>query len=343
MSAGLVVQERAALANLHTLGFEVVARYLVHLTDWSQLLCALELVQQTGDCFVLGNGSNVFFTQDYPGCVVHIGCKGITLQQQTASYVAIEVEAGTAWQEVVQYAVERNYWGVENLSSIPGTAGAAVVQNIGAYGMELSQTLLAVKAMALSTGKVHTFVAADCALGYRDSLFKKEEGWLVQSITLRLNKVATPCIDYPGVEEALWGKKGGSIHALRSAQIAQAIDLLRARKLPSVQEEANAGSFFKNPVLSPTQAQAIQQRFGATKLQVYPVEGGVKVSAAQLITACGLKGYRHRGVGVSTTHALVLVRYDAGTPADMQTLVAYVQSRVQEHWGVALVPEVCIC
>ena len=336
----LVLQKNYSLQAHHTLGFEVCAHRYARLTHWGQWRVVRAYIRaHAPHYFILGGGSNTFFSHNYQGLVVHIACKGIRVVAESADVVDLSIEAGESWDSVVDYATKRGWWGIENLASIPGCAGAAVVQNIGAYGAELSDTLLEVVAMDLHKDQQsQIWDAMACQLGYRHSVFKEQKNWLIQRIILRLHKSAKPILAYQGIQEAL-GKR--AISEITPAVMAHTITQIRQRKLPNPQVWGNAGSFFKNPVLSATQWAALQSQL-PRPIQARPVGSAFKISAAQLIEACGLKGYTHHHVRVSPQHALVLERHRPGPPQALVELIQHIQNTLEQRLGIKLISEVCI-
>ena len=336
----VAIQAHYPLAQHHTLGFEVFARWYAQVRCETQWHSALKLLHAHKQYFILGNGTNTFFSQNYPGLVLHVANLGIEVIAQDTHTVDLSIAAGESWPQVVHYATKRGWWGIENLADIPGSAGAAVVQNIGAYGMELASVLVHVTAYALNNTAIetHTLSVADCQLGYRSSVFKRQQNWIIQSITLRLHTQGKPLMSYDGVQEQL-NKQANT--AITPAIMAQTISQLRQQKLPSLHEEGHAGSFFKNPLLSATELRALEKKCDKP-IRTYPWDGGFKVSAAQLIEACGLKGHVYEHVGVSDQHALILVRRKPGPPSALRSLIHHVQSAVQQKFGICLEPEVCI-
>lgn len=286
---------------------------------------------------ILGGGSNVLFVDDVPGSVILNRIMGIHLIEESNGHVVIEAGAGENWHSLVRWTLEQGYCGLENLSLIPGLAGAAPIQNIGAYGVELSSVLEGVTCWDWTQSCWRSFQAEECLLGYRDSRFKSAEPdrFLISSIRLRLSRDFIPRLSYAGLQEEL------SVAGIRQASardISDAIIRIRKRKLPDPAVTGNAGSFFKNPALRNEDAENLIERFPG--LPSWETEGGqLKLSAAWMIEHCGLKAFRKGDAGVSGQHALVLVNYGAASGRQIAEISDIVRSAVQETFGVRLETE----
>ncbi len=280
----------------------------------------------------LGEGSNLLFIGDYPGVVACPRFLGHEWREDADGW-RLRVGAGERWHDIVRLCVAAGRGGLENLSLIPGTVGAAPVQNIGAYGVELRERLVAVEALDTESGEPRRFAVGECDFGYRHSRFKAWPGrWLISHVELRLPRHWTPRIDYPGVREALRGREP------TPRAISDAISALRRSKLPDPRRLGNAGSFFKNPVVGTARFQAL--RAAHSEMPGYPVDPGwVKLSAAWLIEQCGWRGYREGDAGVYPGHALVLVNHGNASGADLWTLARKIQDSVAERFGIRLEPE----
>lgn len=288
---------------------------------------------------VLGGGSNVLLTQDYAGLVLKNNLLGIQLLRENAENVWLAVAAGENWHEFVLWTLAQGYQGLENLSLIPGTVGAAPIQNIGAYGVEVEQFIESVSAIDLQTGEMHSFSHADCQFAYRDSVFKQEwKGRLfITGVVFRLRKIPAFNTSYQALLDELNTRQ---VETLSAEAISQAVIAIRQRKLPDPTKIPNAGSFFKNPLLKDSEMSALKQKHPA--LPVYKQPSGLsKTSAAWLIEQCGFKGQRFNDVGVHSQQALVLVNY-GGSGADLQALAQKIQTAVQQQFGIQLQTEVNI-
>jgi UDP-N-acetylmuramate dehydrogenase len=284
---------------------------------------------------VLGAGSNVLFTKDFDGLVLVMANQGKRVLGADSGTVLVRAEAGVGWHDLVGWTLNQNLCGLENLALIPGTAGAAPIQNIGAYGSELSEVLDTVEAYDRHDDRIVRLDRIACRLGYRESRFKQEpDRWVITAIELRLRYEAPLKTNYPGVAEELATRSGSPPTA---RDVAEAISRLRRRKLPDPAEIGNAGSFFKNPILPPDQFRRLHERFPA--LPVYDTPAGKKLSAAWLIEHAGWGGFREGDVGVSPKHALVLVNYGHGTGAQVWALAQRIQDSVWSSFGLHLEPE----
>ncbi len=281
---------------------------------------------------VVGGGSNLLFVDDYPGVVVRPLFRGREWHEDGDAW-RLRVGAGESWHETVRFCVEAGRGGLENLSLIPGTVGAAPVQNIGAYGVELSDLLHAVEALEMKSGKRHRFAVDACGFAYRHSRFKAEPGrWLILAVELRLPKRWRPRLDYPGVAEALAGAEP------TPRAVSDAICAIRRRKLPDPAALGNAGSFFQNPLV--TAADYARLRAAHPGMPGYPAGAGrVKLSAAWLIERCGWRGRREGDAGVSAEHALVLVNHGRASGAGLWALARRIRDSVAARFGVELEPE----
>jgi UDP-N-acetylmuramate dehydrogenase len=261
---------------------------------------------------------------------------GVRIVRDDGDAALVRAEAGMGWNDLVGWTLAKGLCGLENMALIPGTVGAAPIQNIGAYGVEVGEFVETVEALQRDTGQIKRLAAADCAFGYRDSLFKREaDRWVVTAVELRLPRVRELRTDYAGVREEL-ARMG--VDTPRAVHVAEAISRLRTRKLPNPALIGNAGSFFKNPVVDAATAEALAAAHPG--LPVFPGgDGRRKVSAAWLIEACGWKGYREGDAGVSGLHSLVLVNHGAATGAQLLDLARRVAGSVQERFGIALEPE----
>src|SRR5688572_23562219 len=292
-----------------------------------------------GPVMVLGEGSNLLFAADYPGVVICLTMAAITMLEDDGAHALVRADAGVAWNDLVGWTVARGLCGLENMALIPGTVGAAPIQNIGAYGAEVGEVIETVEAFARDTGQVKRVAKADCGFAYRDSVFKREpERWVVTAVELRLPRQAELRLDYAGVREELAAMGVGD--NIRVPHVAEAISRIRTRKLPNPAVIGNAGSFFKNPIVPAALAQALQDAHPG--LPTFPAaddEAARKLSAAWLIERAGRKGFREGDAGISAQHALVLVNHGNATGAQLLDLARRVAGSVREKYGVALEPE----
>ena len=283
----------------------------------------------------IGGGSNVLFLNDFEGIVLHSGIKELAVTDETSDTVLLRVGAGVHWDTLVAFSVSKGWGGIENLSLIPGEAGAAAVQNIGAYGMEISEVIEMVEAYHQSTAQKHVFTNASCQYSYRHSFFKKQEPnpFIITSVSLRLQKKPQFRLDY-GNLASLQSRGDVTLQSVREAVIE-----IRRGKLPDPAVLGNAGSFFVNPVIPQKQFDDLKNRFPA--LPSYPApEGTVKIPAGWLIEQCGFKGKREGNVGVYEKQALIIVNHGGATGEEIASFARKISRTVVETFGISLLPEV---
>jgi len=327
--------ERPSLKALNSFGLVSSAALLLAVESEEDVL-SLPGYDAARD-LVLGGGSNVILAGDVPGTVFHIRIAGRHIVDEQADHALVEIGAGEGWHSLVRWSLERGYSGLENLSLIPGTVGAAPLQNIGAYGVELAEVLDSVTAWDWQRTCWVNFSRDDCRLEYRDSLFKSgcPGRYLLTSIRLRLDRVFRPRLDYAGLREEL---SAAGVARPTALDVSDAIIRIRQRRLPDPATVGNAGSFFKNPVVGQTEADALQSRYPG--LPAWPQgDRRIKLSAAWMVERCGLKGLREGDAAVSERHALVLVNRGAATGAQVIRLSRRIQSIVAEAFGIVLEPE----
>ena len=313
----------------NTLGVPCVADRLCVARSEAQMVEALRAGGERA--LVLGQGSNVVLPERLEQPVVLVGWRGLSLDVQDGEAL-LTAAAGENWHGVVRHSLGQGWAGLENLALIPGSAGAAPIQNIGAYGVELSERVVEVRVLDRAGERVRTLDAEACGFGYRDSLFKADPArYVVLSVTLRLARRLAMRLDYPDVAVEL---RRQGVTQPTPRQVAEAVIRIRRRKLPDPRQWGNAGSFFKNPIVDSGQA----ERLARTEpgLAAYPAAGGVKLAAAQLIDRCGWKGLRWRGVGVWHRQPLVLINFGNGSGPDFLALSEQVQRSVRERFGVDL-------
>jgi UDP-N-acetylmuramate dehydrogenase len=328
------IQQQFPLQGYNTFGMNVAAKQYMQLTDESQLK-EISTLAEGQPIRVLGGGSNVLLTHDVTGLLVHNMLKGTSIMKEDEHYVWLKAAAGENWHAFVMDVIARNLGGIENLALIPGTVGAAPIQNIGAYGVEVKDTIEQVTAWHWDTQTSVTYTDEECTFGYRDSIFKKElkDKVCITSVVFRLNKQPVYHTEYGAIRDELatMGVKTVSIQS-----IAQAVINIRNSKLPDPNKIHNAGSFFKNPTISTEQYTQLQQLYPT--MQSYPVnEHMVKVPAGWLIEQCGWKGYRNGDAGVHQRQALVLVNYGNASGNDILRLSDEIIQSVAKKFGI--VPE----
>lgn len=289
--------------------------------------------------FILGGGSNVVFTRHYPGTILHLANKGIRLVEDQTDHVLVEAAAGEVWDDFVRHCIAHGWYGAENLVSIPGTVGASPVQNVGAYGVEAKDIIHQVRTFDIATGQERIFTNAECAFGYRDSVFKgqQKDRYVVWSVTYRLHKQFEPNCAYKAINDALAAE---GITTPTATQLADTISRVRWAKLPKPEETGSAGSFFKNPVVSAAQYERIKQSF--PQVVAYPVADQYKLAAGWLIEQAGWKGRSLGPCGVYAHQALVLVNLGGCRGADVVALADAVTASVQQMFGVTLEKEAII-
>ena len=287
---------------------------------------------------VLAGGNNILFTEDYDGVLLTPVARQIALLSDDGDEVRLRVEAGVEWDDLVEWAVERGLWGIENLSLIPGKAGSAPVQNIGAYGCEAKDAIRRVEMYCVETGNLLTLDAAHCGFGYRESVFKHDlKGRvIITAIEIRLSHTPRPKLGYGDVEREVEARGGATLRNIR-----EAICSIRRAKLPDPAVLGNAGSFFKNPVVEAPVAERLLAEY--PDMPHYPApEGRVKLAAGWLIDRAGMKGRREGAVGVHERQALVLVNHGGATGGEVIAFAHKVQETVREKFGIEIDTEVNI-
>jgi len=328
------------LQHYNSFGFHTIAKYFAEINEIQELeeLICSDIFKKEKH-LILSGGNNVLFQEDYfDGLVVYINTKGVEILREDENEVIVRAQAGEDWPEFVRFCVSKGWHGVENLAHIPGKVGAAPVQNIGAYGMELKDSFLQCEAIEVATGDKQVFTKEECRFGYRNSVFKnKLKGrYVITSVDFLLKKNAPLHLEYGNIKAFL---EQNGIENPTLQQLHDAICAIRDAKLPDVKQIGNAGSFFKNPVINIEQFKALQKQY--PNIPHYPdAEGMVKVPAGWLIEQAGWKGWRDEHVGVYEKQALVLVHYGGGTGYDIVELAQRIQQSVEEKFGIRIIPEV---
>jgi UDP-N-acetylmuramate dehydrogenase len=336
------IENNKSLKNLNTFGIDVCADKYVEIFDEDELKVLHYLSElKENSKLVLGGGSNILFTQDYEGLVIKITIPGIKIIFEDDNHCLVKAGAGVIWNDLVLFAIEKNLGGIENLISIPGTVGAAPVQNIGAYGEELQNTFHSLKGIFIDTGKEVVFDKSDCKFSYRDSIFKKElKGkFIITYVILELNKNPQPVFNYGTIKNELerTHKENYSIK-----DVSDIIAKIRDDKLPNPASIGNAGSFFHNPEINKDQFLELKKEHPDVPGFTTPNEK-VKVPAGWLIEKCGWKGKRINNVGVNDKQALVLVNYGNASGSDILSLAYEIKISVLKTFGIELTEEVNIC
>lgn len=330
------LQHDLLLTRYNTFGIAAHARALVTLERAQDLplLCA-DPVLRDWPRLVLGGGSNVLLTGDFPGLVLHVCIPGMAMVGETPDSVLVRAGAGENWHALVQWTLAQGLGGLENLSLIPGTAGAAPIQNIGAYGAELKQVLHSVTFFDFASGSERTLTAAACELAYRDSIFKRalHGRGVITELVLALPKAWQPNLAYAELANALQGVPGPT-----PQHISDTVCAIRRRKLPDPGQLGNAGSFFKNPVVGSDLFHALKAKFPQLVSFAQP-DGSHKLAAGWLIDQCGWKGRRIGDAGVYEKQALVLVNHGSASGPQMVALARQIQADVAARFGVQLEAE----
>jgi UDP-N-acetylmuramate dehydrogenase len=336
----MTVSENVSLKSFNTFGIEARARYFVRVQTPGELRAVLaNPAYHPLPKLILGGGSNVLFINDaFDGLVIKIDIKGIAMLEETEGSVLLEVGAGEVWHDLVIHTIEKGYSGLENLSLIPGTVGAAPMQNIGAYGVEIKETFDSLEALHLESGECRRFTNAECRFGYRESVFKHElKGqYIITSVRFRLSKMPVFHTSYGAIQDTL---REMGVAELSVKAISEAVCRIRRSKLPDPAQIGNAGSFFKNPEIPKAQYDALKAQYPDMPGYITS-QDLVKVPAGWLIEQCGWKGKIVGDTGVHKLQALVLVNYGNAKGREIKALAESVQQSVQERFGIRLAPEV---
>lgn len=326
--------ENQSLLRFNTFGIRATARFLALVDSESELRqLLLSVTARNLPLVVLGGGSNVVLAGNVSGLVLVPRMKGIRLLEQHPDHVLVECAAGENWHDFVFYCLSHHWFGIENLSLIPGTVGAAPVQNIGAYGVEVADYLDSVAAFSRTDGTMRWFKRSECAFGYRDSIFKQAEKdrWVITRVRFRLSRRPEIKAGYGDIQRHL--QSMGKVHP-QPSDVAQAVIAIRRSKLPDPAQIGNAGSFFKNPVVSAEIHHRLQQAFPS--LVAFPQAEGFKLAAGWLIEQAGWKGRVWGGAGVFAKQALVLINHDQATGAEVLSLAKAIRDDVFRLFGVHL-------
>ncbi len=334
------IQEHVSLKTLNTFGVDTEARYFVRLDSPEDLEALFEQgLLQDRPLFILGGGSNVLFTRPFDGCILHPTFSRFTVGKAQGDQVSVSLGSGLDWHSCVLKTLELGLSGLENLSLIPGTVGAAPIQNIGAYGVELQDVFQDLEAVNLRTGETRRFDRSDCQFGYRSSWFKTQsDPYLITTVTLRLSTRFRSQLSYQGLAEEL---QRSGITDPTPLDVSSAVIRIRKRKLPDPAHLGSAGSFFKNPVISNDQFQQLKKEHPTLSGHTAGVDH-VKISAAWLIDQAGWKGKTLGRAGVYKRHALILVNHGGATGMEIVELAEKIRKDVRQKFGISLEPEVQI-
>ncbi len=334
------LEENKSLKSLNTFGIDAFAKYFVEINTIADAQTFFaEKKFDPEKKLILGGGSNLLFTKNYDGLVVKNSIEGIEITKEDDNHVWLKAKAGTIWHQLVLYAVANNWGGIENLSLIPGLCGAAPMQNIGAYGVELKDVFISLEALNLESNQIQIFNHADCEFGYRESVFKNKfkNQFLIVSITLKLNKKPVYNISYGAIQTTL---EHNGIMEPTVKSISDAVIQIRSSKLPNPAELGNAGSFFKNPEIPKQQYEQLQLQYPLLPSYKGSIPNHVKIPAGWLIEQCGWKGKQIGHTGSHKYQALVLVNYGNATGDEIYKLAQDIIASVKEKFGVELTPEV---
>lgn len=334
------MQTNVSLKPYNTFGIDANAKWFEEVSELTELESLLKTHRETPK-FILGGGSNMLLTQDLDSLVIKINLKGIEVVKENDTHVWVNCHAGENWHEFVLWTLQHNYGGLENLSLIPGSVGAAPIQNIGAYGVELKDVFEQCEVMYFDTAQRQTFDKTACQFGYRDSIFKNElkNKCVITSVQVKLNKPPHQVHTTYGAISSELVKMGITTPTIQ--EVSRAVIAIRQSKLPDPKEIGNSGSFFKNPVIAKSQYDSLLVQF--SDMPHYPVSATqVKVPAGWLIEQSGFKGKRFGDAGIHEKQALVLVNYGEATGQELLELALTIQKTVQDTYGIFIETEVNI-
>lgn len=334
----LIHERNFPLKSLNTFGCDAAAETFIAFTEIEELQELIRAGKVRGNRLILSGGSNMLLLGDIPGIVVQPRLRGISFIDDEGEYVLVSAAAGENWHELVDATLAAGYSGLENLALIPGNVGAAPVQNIGAYGVELAERIRCVHAVDLDTGEMLRFDREACQFGYRESIFKQthKDRMLITRVELELERAGTLRTTYGAIEAEL---AAHGISSPTARDVFDAVCRIRRSKLPDPAQLGNAGSFFKNPIVTEAEFRRLNGEFPG--LVAYPLsDGRYKLAAGWLIEHAGLKGFRVGAVGVHEHQSLVLVNYGGARGEEILALAHEVQARVRGRFAVELTPEV---
>ncbi|MCU0406924.1 MAG: UDP-N-acetylmuramate dehydrogenase [Ignavibacteriaceae bacterium] len=336
-----MLHKNHSLKKLNTFGVEAKAKLFAEVFSLDELINLLtdEKVDRE-KILVLGNGSNILFTKDFDGLVIKLSSSDIKIIDETTNTVLIEADAGVIWNDLVKFCVDRNFGGIENLTLIPGTVGAAPIQNIGAYGHELADSFDSLNGIFIKSGDRKTFSKSECRFAYRSSIFKEEfkNKFIISSVRLKVSKSSKPNTSYKGLSDYLSKKE---IANPTIKDVSDAVTEIRRSKLPDPAKIGNAGSFFKNPVLSENSFRSLKAEYPDI-IKFSSDSGQIKISAGWLIEKCGWRGKRTGDVGTSPDHALIICNFGNATGAEILEFAMRIKEEVANKFGIKLEEEVNI-
>ena len=340
-AASFKMEKNYSLKNLNTFGINAFANYFSEINSVQETLEILDNpISKQNPLLLIGGGSNLLFTKNFAGLVLKNNIKGIELIKEDADYFYVKSGAGVVWHQLVLHCIENNYAGIENLSLIPGNVGAGPMQNIGAYGVELKDVFYELEALHIQEKQVYVFSNSDCKFGYRESVFKRElkNKFIITSVTLRLNKKPVFKIEYGAIQKEL---ETMGIQNLSIGAISKAVCNIRSSKLPDPNKIGNAGSFFKNPIVSVEKFDSLKNNFPEI-IGYKNSEHEIKLAAGWLIEQCGWKGKIVGNAGVHKDQALVLVNYGNANGQEIFDLSEAILQSVKNKFDVQLEREVNI-
>lgn len=334
------IYQNYPLKHLNTFNIDVKAKYFYEIQSENELVEFIKANNQSNDkLLILGEGSNILFTRHYDGIILKYIEKGIQIVDENEKEIFIEAKAGELWDELVNYCVFNNYYGIENLSLIPGTVGAAPIQNIGAYGVELKEVVEYVVGYFLDNGNKQILSKDECLFNYRDSIFKNKlrEKFIITSVVIRLSKEKKLNITYRALKDYFLDSEYENITL---KDVRDAVIKIRKDKLPDPTKLGNAGSFFKNPTINYSQLLELQKKF--PDIIFYKINDKYKIYAGWLIEKCGYKGKRFGNVGTYEKQALVIVNYGNATGEEIKNFADTIKEEVLNSFGIKLEYEVNI-
>ena len=335
----LDIQENQSLQSFHSFGIKVNAKFFIELKSIEDIEDFVQNIKHVPQpIYYLGGGANSLFIDDFKGTVIHIANKGISLIEENEEHILVGAQAGEDWDEFVQFCVENEYYGIENLTAIPGQVGTAPIQNIGAYGVEAKDTILEVYYIDLNNGESYVLDNASCEFGYRNSIFKNElkKQFIITEVVFKLSKRSDFHLEYGAIKDEL---KRKAIIQPTISQVSDTIRSIRESKLPNTKEIGNAGSFFKNPVIEQEKYQKLKEQY-PNIVSYAAAEGKFKIAAGWMIDHLGWKGREHKGAAVHTQQALVLINKNNATGQAIKELSEMIKEDIQKHFGIALEAEV---
>jgi UDP-N-acetylmuramate dehydrogenase len=337
----MLLNKNHSMKNLNTFGVNVKAKLFAEIFSEDELREILSDIKFKSERkLILGGGSNILFTKDFDGLIIKLSAKNIQIVEENSDSALIKADAGVIWNELVKYCIERNYGGIENLTLIPGTVGAAPIQNIGAYGQELADTFVSLNGVFIDSAEPKTFNKNECRFSYRSSIFKEElkNNFVVTSVQLNLQKNPKPNLTYKAISDYL--SKNGIVNP-KIKDLSIAVANIRRSKLPDPVKVGNAGSFFKNPVVSEDSFRKLKADY--SDIVSFPSESGqTKITAGWLIEKCGWKGKRVGDVGTSSDHALIICNFGNATGLEILEFAMRIKEEVSNRFGIRLEEEVNI-